>query len=211
MAKNNEKKEHDQNSIYSNDIMSDVISSVSSEIKTNNLKDFKKYLENNNEINEYTNDIKYTYNLNLQIYNKDTSEGIIRLNPSNIMNIMGMNTDNSYTNTNMMSSDVFTELTNNERLLKSQYDMVSGRLPKKYNEVILIVDKNNEISDYTLYSLGIKRQKELTEMMKTIYSGKEVEKHVQTKYDYDELINKEFKVVLNSDIYKKENGIWVNK
>ena len=110
MAKNNEKKVHNKDAIYSNDIMSDIISSVSSEISTNNLKDLKKYIEDNNEIDKYTNDIKYSYNLNLQIYDKDTSDGIIKLNPNNIMNIMGMNTENSYTNTSMMmNTDVFTE------------------------------------------------------------------------------------------------------
>lgn len=213
MANNNEKTKHNDNAIYSNNIMSDIISSVSSEITTNNLKDFKEYLsDNKDKINKYSNDIKYTYNLNLQIYSKDTSEGIVKLNPSNIMNIMGMNTENSYTNTNMMmSTDVFSELTNNERLLKSQYDVISGRLPKEYNEVVLMVDKNNEISDYALYSLGILSQKELTKMMETIYSGKEVEQHDQSKFSYEDILGKEFKVVLNSDIYKKENGIWVDK
>ena len=213
MANNNEKKEHDNDAIYSNNIMSDIISSVSSEITTNNLKDFKEYLSNNKKtIEKYSNDIKYTYNLNLQIYSKDTSEGIIKLNPSNIMNIMGMNTENSYTNTNMMmSTDVFSELTNNERLLKSQYDVISGKLPKEYNEVVLMVDENNEISDYALYSLGILSQKELTKMMETIYSGKEVKEHEQSKFIYEDIIGREFKVVLNSDIYKKENGTWEDK
>ncbi len=212
MAKNNEKTKHDNSQIYSNDIMTDIISSVSNEITTNNLKDFKKYInDSKDKINEYANDIKYTYDLNLQIYSKDTSDGIVKLNPSNVMNIMGMNTENNYTNTNMMSTDVFSELTNNERLLKSQYDIISGRLPEKYNEVVLMVDENNEISDYALYSLGFKSQKELMKIMETIYSGKEVESQEQTKFNYEDIINKEFKVVINSDIYKKENGIWIDK
>ena len=84
-------------------------------------------------------------------------------------------------------------------------------MPEKYNEVVLIVDKNNEISDYTLYSLGIKSQKELIEIMQTIYSGNEVKEQEQSKYDFDDFINKEFKVVLNSEVFKKENNIWVDK
>ncbi|MBQ3021341.1 MAG: ABC transporter ATP-binding protein/permease [Bacilli bacterium] len=207
MAENNKNKEHDKEAIYSNDIMNDIISTMSSEIRTNNLKDFKKFINEKKDIKKYSNDIKYSYDLDLQIYSKDTSNGILKLNPSNIMNILGMGIEN---NNMAMNADIFKELTNNETLLKSQYDILSGRLPKEYNEVMLIVDENNEISDYALYSLGIKEQKELIDMMQSISKGEKIESHEQVKYSYKDLLNTEFKVVLNSDIYKKENDKWID-
>lgn len=205
MAENSEKTEHENDAIYSNDIMVDMISSVSTEVRMNNLVDFKKYLEKNkSEISEYANDIKYSYNLDLQIYSSDTSK-ITKVNPSNVMSIAtaGMPSANSNVN-------VFSELSDNKKLIKSQYDIVKGKLPEKYDEIVLIIDENNEISDYTLYSLGMKEQEELMKMMETIYKGEKVEASKQTVIQYDDILNKEFKLVLNSAIYKKENNIWVD-
>ena len=206
MAENNKNSEHNNDAIYSNDIMVDMISSVSSEIRTNNLIDFKKYLEKNKEeIEEYTNDIKYIYNLDLQIYSSDTDK-ITKVNPSNVMNIAmnGLPTAGN-------NMDVFTELTNNKNLLESQYDIVKGNLPQNYDELVLIIDENNEISDYTLYSLGLKSQEELMHMMETIYKGEKVEASEQTKIEYEDILNTEFKLVLNSAVFEKTNGVWVDK
>ena len=213
MAENNEKKEHKKDKIYSNDIMVDMISSMSREVRTNNLLDFKSYLnEHKDELNKYSNGIKYTYNLDLQIYSKDTSNGIVKLNPNTVMSSlsMGITGNNNISSPMMNTVNVFNELSDNKKLLKSQYDIVSGRLAENYDEVVLIVDENNEISDFTLYSIGLKDQKDLINMMETIRSGKTVKKEEQTILDYKEILETEFKLVLNSDIYKKENNIWVD-
>lgn len=208
MAKNNEKTNHNDDAIYSNDIMIDMISSVSQEIRVNNLKDFKTYIEKNKkDLDKYANDIRYGYSLDLQVYNANTNEGIYKSNPSNIMQILGF-TSNMYTNG---SVNVFYELTNNKNLLNSQYDIVEGRMPEKYNEVVLIIDKNNEISDYALYTLGLKSQDELAKIMQTIYSGKEVESSTQLKLSYEEIMENKYKILLNTDFYSKENGVWVDK
>lgn len=90
------------------------------------------------------------------------------------------------------------------------YQVVSGRLPKDYNEVVLLVDENNKISDYVLYALGLKNQDELEEFYKKISNGEEV-KTKQVSFNYDEIIGLSYKVLLNTDYYKKENGIWVDK
>ncbi len=213
MAENKNKEEHDNDAIYSNDIMNDLISSMSTKVRTNNLKDFKKYLESNKEeIDKYANDIKYGYNLDLQIYKKDTSDGIVKINPSNTMAIMGnaINGTASSSMGMMNSTNVFKELTNNKKLLKTQYDIVVGKMPEDYNEVVLIIDENNEISDYTLYSLGIKDQKEIISMMEKIKKGESVEAPTQTKINYDDILKTEFKLILNTDIYKKANNIWLD-
>jgi len=99
---------------------------------------------------------------------------------------------------------------NNEELLKSQYDVVAGKWPSKYNEVVLIVNDNNEISDYTLYTLGILSQKDLEDNFNKMIDGEEVE-FKETSYSFDELLDLEYKLILNTDYYDKKGNIWVNK
>ena len=215
-ANQNNREEHTDGKIYSNDLMTSLVETMASEIKTNNLKDFKKYLESNpNNLNDYINDIRYTYNLDLQIYSKDTSK-ITKLNPSTVFSSFGFGTQenaNGMGNMSMMGSriDVFNELSDNKSLLKNTYDIVSGRLPKSKEEVVLIVDSYGEISDYALYAIGLKDQQELTEMTGKIMKGEKLEEPKQTSYTYDELIGTEFKLVLNTDYYKKQGSVWVDK
>ena len=110
-----------------------------------------------------------------------------------------------------MNTDVWTEMLDNEELLHSQYDLVAGAWPENYNEVVLIVDENNRINDYVLYSLGLKDQDELEATMKKLQNGETVDEPENTSYTYDELLNLSFKLLLNSDYYEKENGLWINK
>ena len=215
LANQNQREEHTDNKIYSNDLMTSLVETMSSQIKINNLKEFKKYLEQNpNSLNEYINDIKYTYSIDLQIYSKDTSK-ITKLNPSTVFSSFGFSSGETMPNgmnsamTNRVN--VFNELSTNTNLIKNTYDIIAGRLPKNKNEVIIIVDKYGEISDYALYAIGLKDQNELTEMTTKIMKGEELEEPKQTSYTYDELIGKEFKLVLNTDYYKKENGLWIDK
>ena len=203
---NNDSSNHDLDAVYSNDIMTSMITTMYGGITTNNLKEFKKYIENNKELKDYVNDIRYTYNLDLQIYIND----ILKVNPSNLMGKMFGREEN---NNAMFSNNVsiFNELTSNKKLLKSQYDIVNGRLPENYDELVLIVDEHNEINDYILYSIGLKDQKELQETMINMSVGKEIKEFPQTKYTYEEILNTNYKLVINSDYFDKENGIWIDK
>jgi len=216
LANQNNRKKHTDEKIYSNDLMTSLVETMASEIKTNDLKEFKKYLEENDKnISEYVNDIRYTYNLNLQIYSKDTTN-ITKLNPSTVFSSFGMMPqDNmaSMGNMSMMGSriDVFNELSDNKTLLKNTYDILAGRLPESKEEVILIVDNYGEISDYALYAIGFKNQQELAEMTSKIMQGETLDKPKQTSYTYDEIIGTEFKLVLNTDYYQKQGNIWLDK
>ncbi len=203
MAQDNS-KEKDNNKVYSNNIMTDMMSMVTNEVTTNNIEDFKKYLANSKEIKDLTNDIKYVYNFPLNIYTPDTKNGINQVNPSNIMEEMGLSS------AMMGGYSVWTELTDNKELLNSQYDIVAGRLPEKYNEIILIVDENNSVNDYALYSLGLKDRKELQELFQSTMQGEKYET-IDKDYAYDEVLNLTYKIIANTDMYHKENGVWVNK
>ena len=112
----------------------------------------------------------------------------------------------------MTNTDIFIEMLDNQDLLKKQYDLVKGNWPKEYNEVVLILKEDGRIDDYTLYSLGLKDQKELETKWKAIENGEKLEESDDvTTYTYDELLNLSFKLILNSDYYQKENGLWLDK
>ena len=209
-----EEENTDDGKIHSQNIMTEMLSTISNKVENNNLTEFKKYLESNeSDIKDYTNSIQYEYNLNLNLYKEDTSSGIVKVNPSTVMEKLGMGAmaGEQQNGISFMNTDVWTKMLDNEELLHTQYDLLAGQWPKKYNEVVLIVDGNNRINDYVLYSLGIKDQNELEDMMEKLQNGETVEEPENTTYTYDELLDLSFKIILNTDYYEKENGLWVNK
>ena len=207
-------KEYDEKKIYSRNVMTDMMSTVSSKVQSNNLEELKKYLdEDNNPIKTNATAIQYIYDLKLNIYKENTDNGIVKVNPSTVMDKLGFQTGN--TQMAMMSSysstDVFMELLDNQDLLNTQYDLLEGNWPQNYNEVVLIIGENNKISDYTLYSLGLLEQNELEDKMKKIMAGEAVEENDISEYSFNDFLNMKFKLFLNTDYYSKENGMWVDK
>ncbi len=213
---NSEKKECPKNKVCSRSVMEDVLSATSSSKITNNLEELKKYLDNNKEMAKSVNDIKYHYGFDLQVYtNKDKDN--VKVNPNTLMyTMMGQasGTDMSSMASSPMASasnqNIFTELMDNERLLKSQYDVVAGKMPEAYNEVVLIVDEDNQLVDYVMYVLGLKDQKDIVNFRKDMIEGKEF-KIKDVSFSYNDLLNLTYKVVLNSDMYEKQYGVWVDK
>ena len=204
----NAEKNQDDNKVYSNDIIIDTLSVMSNQINNNNLEAFKNYLENEgSHINDYTTAISYQYNLNLQLYKPDTENGIVQVNPNTILESIGYSDE---TAASIMMSDVFSELLENDEMIEQIYQVVSGRMPENYNEVVIMVDENNQISDYALYALGLKEQDELSEFFEKLANGEEIVTE-QVSFEYDELLNLTFKLLLNTDYYEKVNGIWVDK
>ena len=214
----------EEGKIYSSDIMDEMLTTLSNKKENNNLKALKEYLDSEgNNIATNSNGIQYSYNLPINLYSPDTSNGITQVNPSTVMDAVGMGdmieARNNSSVMEMMggssamisSTDVWTEMLDNQELLESQYDLLAGNWPKEYNEVVVMVDKDNQVSDYTLYSLGLKNQDELKEKWKAIENGEETEKTEQTSYTYQELLNLRFKLILNPDYYEKQNNLWIDK
>ena len=218
---NTENREEER--AYSADIMNDMITTLSNKKQSNNLKELKKYLdEGNNEITKNSNSIKYGYDLNINLYRANTDNGIVRVNPSTVMNAFGMGDMIEAQNNSAMSSvfgssmmtntDICFEMQDNQQLLESQYDLVKGNWPNQYNEVVLVLKEDGRIDDYTLYSLGLKDQSELKDKWKAVENGDKLDENQEaTSYSYDDLLNLQFKLLLNSDYYQKQNGLWVNK
>ena len=202
----------EENKVYSNDIMNEVMSTMSSKIEKNNLKRFKEYLDTNREkINDSLTAIEYNYDLNLNIYSQRDGK-TVKSNPSTVFEKIGMDFGGSNSMMSQFTStDVFLKQLDNEDLVHSQYNLLAGNWPQNYNEVVLLVDKNNQVSDYTLYSLGLKDQDELEAKYNKILSGEEIEADEQSSYTYDDILNLEFKVLPQTDYYEKEGNVWIDK
>lgn len=214
---------YDDGKVHSADIMNEMITTLSNKKENNNLAELKKYIDaGNNEIANNSNSISYGYDLNINLYKENTDDGVVRVNPSTVMNALGMGEmmearDNSsvasmFGSSMMTNTDIFVEMLDNQELLESQFDLLKGNWPKEHNEVVLILKEDGRIDDYTLYSLGLKNQDELKEKWKAVENGEKIEENnEETVYEYDDLLGLSFKVLLNSDYYKKENGLWINK
>ncbi len=207
----NESKDYKDNKIHSFNIMGDMFTTMSEEVKRNDIKGFKEYIESNKtNIKDYTTSIQYGYNVTLNLYKNDT-ENITQVNPTTVFDAIGMGTSNisSAYSGYMSNYDVFSEMIDNEKLNQEQYELVDGAWPKNYNEMVLVVGENLEIPDYTLYSLGILDQSELKEQFSNMTSGKKV-KFKDTSYNTKDLVGLTYKLVLNTSYYQKNNNIWVN-
>ena len=213
MMESQKNKANKKDKVYSNNIMSDMLSSMANGQNVNDLKSFKEYLESDKtNIKDYASDIRYKYALDLNIYKSDYQEEIVKVNPSTVFENLGMgNTVNNSMALTMNEVNSWTELTDNKKMLQTQYEVLKGKLPTNYNEVVLVIDKNNEVSDYALYSLGLLDQTELKDNMKKIMSGQKIEEKKQLSYSYDDIIGLKYKLVLNTDYYVKQNNIWLDK
>lgn len=212
MGNKDKNVDHDNDKIYSNNIMTDMVNSMVAEVNSNNLKAFKSYLENHkSDVDGYISDIQYSYDVPLYIYSTDTSDGVTQLNPSSVMeNMYGMSVSgDGMMSAGMQNTSVWSRLFNNRQMLNEQYDLIAGSWADNYNEVMLVVDENNEIDDYTLYSLGFKDPAEVKKIFKNVMAGNSYETE-ETQYTYDEVLDKKFKLVLPTDLYRYNDtfGIW---
>lgn len=220
MTGNSDSEEHeDKSKIYSNDIMGDMINTMVKEVKSNNLSEFKKYIENgSSDIKSYVSDIQYSYDVPLNIYMKDTSNGVEQLNPGTMFDSIygeGATGASSSMSSGMgmgmfSNSSVWNQLLGNQQVLDEQYDVLAGHWPENFNEVVLVADKNNEVDDYTLYSLGLKDPEEVRTLFKKMMVGESYETEKDISYTFDEILDTEFKLVMPTDMYKYNDvtGTW---
>ncbi len=207
MKKAEDIKSQDKNKIYSNNTILDTMSVMSQSVQSNNLEDFKKYLESNkSNIDEYASNISYGYNLSLNLY-KDSGDEVIQVSPDTVLENLGMG---AMRDSMVVSTNVFGSLFENEDINNKLYDVVKGRMPQKYNEMVLLVDEDNRISDYVLYAIGLESQEELKADYEKVVAGETIESEVKS-YSFDDIIGLKFKALLNSDFYKKSNGVWTYK
>lgn len=191
-----------------------TVSSTFSNIKTNDLKSFRKYIESNrSDFDEHAKAIEYSYNVTPLIYKEKKS--IRQINPETVYDSMGMNDTYSSMVANMgMSYDNFFKLPDETALYKTQYEMKEGHWPKNESELVLVLSENSNISDRVLYTLDLKDSKELEKAVKAYSSGKKVKmKNEKLQFDYKDFIGMEFKLVDSYKCYKydKKYKVWASK
>ena len=179
------------------------ISNMFSKIGTNDLTSLKAYLEENvDEVNEMVNLIEYQYSVSPLIYTVDCNDEVTQLNPSTMLSSM-MGTSTAMTSMSGMSSSVFNEMLDDPETIQSQYDVLAGRWPENYDEMILVLPEPNGMPDLLVYSLGLRDDKELTDMIAKIMAGEKVEETSEPlEWTYEDLMNLSLKLVNPTDKYK---------
>jgi len=213
MGKNEPGGDREDGRIYSNNIMTEMMSTMVNGISANNLSELKKHIEKTSSFSDNTSEIEYKYSTVMNIYDEKGN----RVNPNTVFSTVFPEGQSSGSGNMQMSSsfsntEVWTRLFENKEFLKKQYDVIAGRMPEKYNEIVLAVDKNNQISDYALYSLGLKDSAELEEMMKKAQAGEKIEPTAEVSYTYDDILGLKFKLLCNTDYFEKNaDGTWSDK
>lgn len=177
------------------------LSSMFSSIGKNDLSLFKKHLEKNSDkVNDMVSMIEYGYNVKPLIYTMNDKEQLAQVNPSNFMSsLMG----SSSSMMDAMSSSIFNEMYDDRETLESQYDVLAGRWPEKYNEMILVLSDPNAMPDVLVYGLGLRDTDEIKDMMSKIMAGEKVEDTSKAlEFTYDDLLKMSFKLIDPSNTYK---------
>ena len=185
-----------------------MISQMFAQIGSNDLAAFKAYLEENfPQVANHVNAVKYSYGIKPQIYSADTADGAVQVNPANLFGqLTGSSAMSAY-----MDSDVFQEMLDNTELLSSQFEVIRGRWPENYDELVVVLSSPNQISDYMAYTLGLRDKEELTDMIQLVMQGKEAPTPGDPmQWSYDQLMDLRFKLVGASDrySYNEEYRVW---
>ncbi len=192
--------EHGTDKVYKRPMLENSVADLELKAQQNDLGRFKSFIElNADTFAPLCTDIKYGYDVDLQIFKADSSNGVTRVRPNDALESLGLTSN----------TDVWEELVGDVQLLDTQYDVLAGRWPQNSNELVLFLDENNEINDLTLYALGLADVSELeTEKPAT----DETEQLVELEgYDYEEFINLKFKLVPATAYYQKNGKVWVDK
>ncbi len=216
-----EGKDRSDGKVYSGSRMTKLMNSWMGGVTENNLTEFKAWLEDPaTGIGPLVSDIQYEYNTPLLIYRTDL-EAPLQVNPSTVMEKTGMSDmaslmgsgsgiQETMMDTTARRLNVFTPMLDNDELLRSQYAVLAGRLPEKMDEVVIILNDRNELSDYTLYSLGIRDQSELKEQFDKLMHGIAFEAE-ELEFSYEELMGMRFTLLVNTDVYERYGKLWSDR
>lgn len=210
--------EFEDGKIYANNVYTELINTMLSKIQSNDLSAFKKALEDpDSDFSKYVSSVKYTYDIDFNIYRNDSESGLIKVNPSPLIAEMmssagtSLSQDMSSMASQMYRMDVWEEMIDDEALMRSQYDCIAGRWPSNYDEVLIVVDKNNSVSDLVLYTLGIKDQSEAAELFSKIMKGEQIQND-SAVYSYEDFLGLTFTMLTTPDgyVYDEESDTWSN-
>ena len=196
---------------------SKMVTGMFGSIGSNDLASLKDYLDNGDSgIEQYVNSIEYGYSITPQLFSADTEDGVRQVNPDKSFSSIGFG---SATSTNgimssMMSTNVFYEMPSDPDLYQDQYDVVAGTWPQSYNDIVLVLTANGKVSDFMLYTMGLRDHSELDDMVRAFANEEEV--NAPDDYmtlTYDQLMGVTFKLVEATDYYQYDSDyhVWKNK
>ena len=196
--------------------VTEMVTNMFSSIGSNDLASLKEYLDSGqSDIDQYTNAIEYTYNVAPQIYSSNTDK-LRQVNPDKSLSALGLgSTASSNSLMSMsMSTDVFYEMPSDPNLYESQYDVKAGHWPENHNEVVLVLTGNGNISDFMLYTLGLRDANEFDDMVKKFAAEEEVTTPDNIEQPtYDDILGITFKLVQATDYYVHDDefNVWKDK
>lgn len=196
---------HENDKVYASSEINNMVNQLKNTTHKNNLSKLKEYLDKNDDVKDYAREIDYSYNVSLDLYDAHNKNSIVKVNPTNIMNNFVSD------NFSMGEMSILRKISSDKNELSIDYELLAGKYPEKYNEIVLILDSKNEVSDYLLYALNIKKQSELIKNLERIKNNEKIESSGKDIYEYSEFLDKEFKLLVNSDYFENEKGMWIYK
>lgn len=206
--------DHDKDAVYVNTSFNTMINTFVAQSNSNNLQSFKKYIdENRSTFDEYCNDVQFNYTTKLNIYRVQDGENPVQVNPSTLLDNLNMQSISSLEGFVDIDSytNLWKQLVGDNETIGDYYDVIYGRLPQDYNEVVVIVDGNNEVTELMAYALGLKDQSQFTaNLMNALAGGDKLESGDAEKISYDDILGLNFKMLTNSDLMHKDEktGLW---
>lgn len=193
-----------------------MVTDMFSTMDSNDLESLKKYLDSGDSgIEEYTNAVEYSYDVVPQIYLQE-EENVRQVNPDSSFESLGFGSSSSSSSmmSSMMSTDVFYEMPENTNLYIDQYDVKAGRWPENYNECVLVLTSGGSISDFMLYTMGLRDSVELDDMIRQFINEENVEvPEDMGTYTYEDILGITFKLVNSADYYEYDDQyqVWRDK
>ena len=220
-----EENKHENDAVYSSTILYDMMNSmISADKEVNNLKPFKEFLETDPEIGQYISSVQYSYDLDMNLYAKDVDDNIVKTDITELLqNAMSLTFGGDYSSyfstfgQYYSVADAWQEMLPGENgelinpLLKSQYDLIYGHWPENYDEVVLVVNKNNEVSDLVLYALGLKSNSALADDMQAFMDQENLNTELES-WSYEDICNRIVRYIYPADQYSydEETGEYVD-
>lgn len=194
--------------------VSQALSDMFSGTQTNDLGSLKSYLDDGKSgIMKYANAVEYSYSVVPQIYRVD-GESVRQVNPDSSFSALGLGSGSSAFMSSFMSTDVFHQMPEDKELYEGQYDLKAGSWPQRYNECVLVLGSDGSVSDFLLYTMGLRDSAELDEMVREFAAGNEVDVPDNIgAYDYEDFVGISFKLVDAADRYTYDSayGIWTDR
>lgn len=218
MQDETEASEMEDGKITTSKMVESILDSISSS-KTNNLAEFKKYLESDQgeEFTSTAKAIEYSYGMDMTVFNANSDYGLVRVSPNELIDKLGFSqmgqVQSAFGVSSPMNQEIWTQMPDSQALREDNYQLIDGTWPKDESEILLAVDKNNEITDYALYSAGLLDQDELVKNYQNVLDGKtdKIEVSETKNYTNEDFIGMELSVLPNSALFQKVNGLWIDQ